>query len=574
MRKYGKGFFVIFFSIILSVSNTAQAETFDEWYTVVNPTNPPADVVPYWGLSANGIAGSDFSIPNLLSFGSDGLQPLVSKVTSVQSCNGPQDPKCPGNQYQRFNANLPFCSAEYVTDCIVSLETKGADEIYQPATYTQEFPTNSPLTFKGDPNIALPPGRAPALFSIPNAPHQGGSQYIVKVELNGDRLPPATKFRLDWASISIYAVKIIERKSTPPYVSLDPELYPSLGVQVGGGGSPDCVEYSSTQCALSYPLPVDINFRITIRLANKIDGWLHGRVSSADAEISKDSFGNQIVKLSANPIKIPAVYGWVEKSKAPKELQDFYSSLPDANRGSGVGCKNGNSGACESSQWVSTIRGLFFDESSLKEFLLWLPIVNDTAKVAPTRWMFRTMDSGEWSRCTSSTDGLSGLVTTNATQYIGGPPKYDPLSGDLNYKVAAPHFLPNASIFKGNYDLIIKSEVARCLYGFSNSPVKASISVISSDGTAEVATTSAIEKDGWFKFNAKGFSFSSPTLRVQLTQQKPESVPIITSPAPIKNSSSITSKKSQRTIRCQRGSTIRKVTALAPKCPKGYKQIT
>ena len=301
---------------------------------------------------------------------------------------------------------------------------------------------------------------------------------------------------------------------------------------------------------------------------------MHGRVSSADAEISKDSFGNQIVKLSANPIKIPAVYGWVEKSKAPKELQDFYSSLPDANRGSGVGCKNGNSGACESSQWISTIRRLFFDESSLKEFSLWLPVVNNTAKVAPTRWMFRTMDSGEWSRCTSSTDGLSGLVTTNATQYIGGPPKYDILSGDLSYKVAAPHFLPDASTFKGNYDLIIKSEVARCLYGFSNSPVKASISVISSDGTAEVATTSAIEKGGWFKFNAKGFTFSSPTLRVQLTQQKPESVPIISSPVPIKNSSSITSKKSQRTIRCQRGSTIRKVTALAPKCPKGYKQIT
>ena len=58
MRKFGKFFFAIFFSIILSVSNTAQAETFDEWYTVANPTNPPADVVPYWGLSANGIAGS------------------------------------------------------------------------------------------------------------------------------------------------------------------------------------------------------------------------------------------------------------------------------------------------------------------------------------------------------------------------------------------------------------------------------------------------------------------------------------------------------------------------------------
>jgi hypothetical protein len=48
--------------------------------------------------------------------------------------------------------------------------------------------------------------------------------------------------------------------------------------------------------------------------------------------------------------------------------------------------------------------------------------------------------------------------------------------------------LPDGKEFKGMYNLVIKSDVARCIYGFSAAPVKATISIVSSDGTAQVAT--------------------------------------------------------------------------------------
>lgn len=56
------------------------------------------------------------------------------------------------------------------------------------------------------------------------------------------------------------------------------------------------------------------------------------------------------------------------------------------------------------------------------------------------------------------------------------------------------HFLPDGStLATGTYDLVMRSEVARCLYGFSSAPVSASVSITGSDQTS-VATTLVNEK--------------------------------------------------------------------------------
>ena len=62
----------------------------------------------------------------------------------------------------------------------------------------------------------------------------------------------------------------------------------------------------------------------------------------------------------------------------------------------------------------------------------------------------------------------------------------------------APHFTNTGEVFTGTYDLVKRSAVARCIYGFSSAPVKASISVVSATGSPEVATTVVGEKmDGF-----------------------------------------------------------------------------
>ena len=75
------------------------------------------------------------------------------------------------------------------------------------------------------------------------------------------------------------------------------------------------------------------------------------------------------------------------------------------------------------------------------------------------------------------------------------------------------------SQFLGSYDLALRSDIARCLYGFTSAPISATIEVVSQFGEKQVAVTTVNEKNGWLYLSAKGFTFSSPTVSVKLTQE-------------------------------------------------------
>ena len=197
----------------------------------------------------------------------------------------------------------------------------------------------------------------------------------------------------------------------------------------------------------------------------------------------------------------------------------------------------------------------------MAELLMWLPHINDTATANIGTWTVRSLSAGELTGATScfvNSTQLNGLVMTNATQYSAGPPIFDKAAGSLEYKVAAPHYTSGGNVFTGTYDLIMRSDVARCLYGFSKAPLNASISVTDNDGVATVATKLVSEKDGWLRISAYGFGFSNPTIKVNLTQ--------VESPATKK----VMAKKT--TITCKKGKSVKKVTAIKPVCPKGFKK--
>jgi hypothetical protein len=106
--------------------------------------------------------------------------------------------------------------------------------------------------------------------------------------------------------------------------------------------------------------------------------------------------------------------------------------------------------------------------------------------------------------------------------YIDGPPTYDAAKGSLDYKVASTHYEADGKTeFKGTYQLLMSSAVARCIYKFTSAPVSASVSVTSEDGQPNVATTVVREKDNWLTLGAYNFTFSAPTVSVKLTQDKP-----------------------------------------------------
>lgn len=79
----------------------------------------------------------------------------------------------------------------------------------------------------------------------------------------------------------------------------------------------------------------------------------------------------------------------------------------------------------------------------------------------------------------------------------------------------------------GTYDLVLRSDAARCLYGFSSAPVSATVTIAGANGNENLATTVVAEKNGWLKMKAAGFTFSEKNIKVKLTQevQKVEATP-------------------------------------------------
>ena len=132
--------------------------------------------------------------------------------------------------------------------------------------------------------------------------------------------------------------------------------------------------------------------------------------------------------------------------------------------------------------------------------------------------------------------------------YDGNSPSF--VNGFLDYKVSGFHYLPDGKTeVQGTYDLVMRSETARCLYGFTAAPIYAAVTVISGNSSTLVGTTTVSEKNGWLKLAASGFTFSEKTIKVKITQQKNQ----------------------KYSISCAKGNATKKVIGTKPKCPKGFK---
>jgi len=89
----------------------------------------------------------------------------------------------------------------------------------------------------------------------------------------------------------------------------------------------------------------------------------------------------------------------------------------------------------------------------------------------------------------------------------------------------------------------------------------------------QVATQTVNEVNGWLSLSANGFTYSSPTISAKLTQKAIE--PVVVAPTPTPTPSPVATVKpvvKKMTITCKKGKTIKKVTALKPACPAGFKK--
>jgi hypothetical protein len=538
----------------LFTPNFASADSIpDEQFTFGRP--PTSD--PSVGIV---VQDSDFLRGSATSW--QALETDGEIVTATHQCHTQADVGCNGQFPNWYIATLPRCADGITFDCISALGVKNADGKALKVSYVEDFPGKREWDFPADPSINLPHGGSSFVVDIPEAPHAGGTKYLVVAQMTTQREAGEPKFGAPEFQAGIFAVSPQSGSYIPSHPMTDPKVFRNYHshsfqrvIMDKSGGFLACAQATETLCLMPQKMDTSLSFSMSFIFSTKVTGWLHGRVSGIDAQISADTAGHQLVTVSGNPSIVPVVYGWEKKASLPPALAAYYAAHPNFyHEGTGFG------GGMNPNEWTSVMRdSIFYDQRSMDETVLWLTAIKDTAPVAPVEWSIRSMDNGNGNPCFVDSTALNGIVTTNATQFLSGPPTFNQSEGTLDYKVAAPHFLPNGDVFKGSYNLVMKSSVARCLYNFTSAPIQATVSVLGADGSTQVATTVVGEKNGWLYLSANGFTFSNPTLKVRLFQNDvkvAESTPTAKSPIAAKQ------------ITCIKGKVLKKVTTAT--CPKGW----
>jgi hypothetical protein len=294
----------------------------------------------------------------------------------------------------------------------------------------------------------------------------------------------------------------------------------------------DSLWFENGQSGIQYDFPSNVEIKATLHLSNKVVGWFKARMQDVGVEIASFSSTNNRLIVSGKAATVPTFAVVRSLQEITPQENDFAAYF-----GYGKGVSGGDPG-----------------DPRIFEYLeYWRPKFNDIASHQTSSW---TLKSTRWvseNKCLNATNRVLGVVSTNSMGYDGNPPKF--VDGFLNYRVSGFHFGPDGKTPNlGTYDLVLRSDAARCLYGFSSAPVSATVSISGADGAQSVATTVVTEKDGWLKMKAAGFTFSEKQIKVKITQE------------------SVAIAKKKFTITCVKGKLTKKVTAVSPKCPAGYKK--
>ncbi len=479
-----------------------------------------------------------------------------SRLNTYVTCKSALDEPCKSNENLFFETPLPPCTDSRLKDCVLSLEAKlsdksfvqgvsietitaATDEVGDEASQARYF-----TPFTGDASRNIPDSGYPSIWKFPGVTHQGGDEFLLVPKVNAE----------------------FYNTQGNTAVNLDVGLFPISKIQ---GFVKGCFLQTRKVCVQRWPFPKDISYRLRFKSGNQIVGWFYGRLTEPAISSEKLSDGQTLISVEGSPVVVPIVAAWSKNTDLPKVLDDLIERefVERGYQFGGTcyysGCRSKN----RADQVVMDERNPSFNRGDyFQRYLLWLDVVKDKAYANKSTWSFRSLDYyAQYEKCMGKS-GVAGLVTTNSNAYIATPPVFE--KEELTYKVASPHYDSKGNVQIGTYDLAIRSDVARCIYGFNDAPVNATLNVVYDDGEVVNATTVVGEKNGWLYLSAKGFTYSSPTVKVKLTQEKE-------TPQENVNSTSAnepTKSAFKRTVTCTKGSKVNKISGMKPKCPKGYKK--
>ena len=559
----------IFYALLLSLSITASA---------INGTLPAhaADAIVTTDFKAN-----DFGLWSQSSiYGQNYMGSTKLEDWKQLWCSGWEDPTCADRDQLYADLILRPCLNESDRACLDAVEVKNAKNELEKLTFYGESTTQkiAPYKFKsGSETVDIPGG--------------GGLSVWKSSELNTDG---SEKFYAAHVLLRYLSPCVRDKSSVSCSINLSDfkgSVYP-VSVKSGTG----CRQFAlEGKCVDSLDFKGAERIAVSLRMDQKLTGWIFGRMQNADFSVTPIDATFNKIRIEGDVTLVPELIASIPKSEIVKDpvlekyLKDFFTvgtpgtTVPNPGGGS---WNDGSVGGLWSktypdflsAQTTTRLLSVNFDK-----FALFAAFENHLKPFSPKaenngRNILRETNSIFWNfganaytgnnACSADKSKLHGMVVTNAPIFEKGPPEFK--DGSLNYKVAGAHTNLDGSLFQGRYTYIVRSDTARCYYGFSDAPIVASVEVVSADNSAQIATVLVSENKttGFIKLQANNFTFSAPTIKVKLMQDKPI--------VPAKSEASAAPKSSVAkkviTITCAKGKITKKFSGANPKCPSGYKK--
>lgn len=489
-------------------------------------------------------------------------------------CTSAMDAACQieGYYFDVFSIFSP-CTIAVTTNCIETLKaTLPSGEV---VTAVPGKLWNRGGEYKGDELLGIPDGGSAATWTIKGSNPGGSEEYVLIAGVTGGINVPSMSTQLPGTSPNqnvfrgnvfayLQPVTISNGKYDDPAMRLIGRGTGGTGI---GGGVSDhlgCMINDTNQCALRASFPLNVTYSLTMKFATNISPWLRGRLVEPSINVVTAPNEGTTLSISAKPMSAPLVAGYINWATAPDWLKSQYPA--------GTGGTASSPDAFTTTNLDTRILRVSVGSSgdlALKSFKEWIPFLKDKPLAMKTYWNLQTIEGQQSPKMQScAMDSFAGIVTSNSTVYSAGAPAWNEERQTLDYTVGAPHYDTQGNVLVGQYVLSMKSDVARCLYGFSSAPISAKVEIASEDGNPNIATT-VIKEDkvtGFLTLVASGFHYSTSQVSVQLTQSS------VTTPEPSPTPKKVTAKTI--TIKCVKGKTTKKITGKAPKCPAGYKKTS
>jgi hypothetical protein len=381
-----------------------------------------------------------------------------------------------------------------------------------------------------------PDGDKATFWSMPKAPHFGGSDYMLRSRFFGS-------------------------SNQMGQMTFKTELLPITYPDNGGTVTQDKV--------IVQEFPKDIEYKVRLRMGvfmKTLTGWFFGRLNSPTI----DRNGPQgYLEITGAPAFVPiGITDVIETAKADQYFDPQWCA--DVRKQLNTPC--GNMNKLYGKAFLFNLNDGWGPDSLSR----WEAAPGGVKTAATLSYW--SLDSSYWyasatnfdtSQCSAQLYGVNarvfqGAVFSNATLFQVSPPSWDESNQSFVFKVAAPHLDENNELNKGSYTLYIPSDMAKCRWGDATSSAKAEVQIVDSNGKTSVTTIAASTENGNLRFNISGFGYSSPTIKIRMGSSIAKiSEPLVATPKTLV----------QTTIKCVKGKTVKKVVGVKPVCPSGYKKV-